>query len=160
MVWLWGPLIPKCVFFGSFQESHFRSDLHVRCHREKIYFGFLSHNFLGVTIHVEKSRKKLGQKVNVKFFRVDPYTLGNGIPQAFQNWSHFHVRCHHEKFENFVLWCPEHGKDQNVCLYRIYPKLRILARNMILLIILWSNMARKASAWIVRSERDFNTCSS
>ena len=31
--------------------------------------------------------KNLGQKVNVKFFRVDPYTLGNRIPRAFQNLS-------------------------------------------------------------------------
>ena len=41
--------------------------------------------------------KNLGQKVNVKFFRVDPYTLGNRIPQAFQNLSDLHVRCHREK---------------------------------------------------------------
>ena len=42
--------------------------------------------------------KKLGQKVNVKYFRVDPYTLGNRIPWVFQNLSDLHVRCHHEKF--------------------------------------------------------------
>ena len=42
--------------------------------------------------------KKLGQKVNVKFFRVDPYTLGNRIPRAFQNLSDLHVQCHREKF--------------------------------------------------------------
>ena len=42
--------------------------------------------------------KKLGQKVNVKYFRVDPYTLGNRIPRVFQNLSDLHVRCHHEKF--------------------------------------------------------------
>ena len=42
--------------------------------------------------------KKLGQKVNVKYFRVDPYTLGNRIPRGFQNLSDLHVRCHREKF--------------------------------------------------------------
>ena len=42
--------------------------------------------------------KNLGQKVNVKVFRVDPYTLGNRIPQAFQNLSNLHVQCHREKF--------------------------------------------------------------
>ena len=31
--------------------------------------------------------KVLGQKVNVKFFRVDQYRLGNRIPQTFQNLS-------------------------------------------------------------------------
>ena len=45
----------------------------------------------------EVRNKKLGQKVNVKYFRVDPYTLGNRIPQAFQNLSDLHVRCHREK---------------------------------------------------------------
>ena len=39
----------------------------------------------------------IGQKVNVKYFRVDPYTLGNRIPRVFQNLSDLHVRCHHEK---------------------------------------------------------------
>ena len=33
--------------------------------------------------------KLLGQKVNPKFFKVDPYTLGNRIPRAFQNLSEF-----------------------------------------------------------------------
>ena len=42
--------------------------------------------------------EKLGQKVNVKYFRVDPYTLGNRIPQVFHNLSDLHVRCHREKF--------------------------------------------------------------
>ena len=41
--------------------------------------------------------KKLGQKVNVKYFRVDPYTLGNRIPRVFQNLSDLHVRCNREK---------------------------------------------------------------
>ena len=36
--------------------------------------------------------KKLGQKVNVKYFRIDPYTLGNRIPRVFQNLSDLHVR--------------------------------------------------------------------
>ena len=46
----------------------------------------------------EVRNKKLGQKVNVKYFRVDPYTLGNRIPWVFQNLSDLHVRCHREKF--------------------------------------------------------------
>ena len=54
--------IAKCLFFGSFQESHSRIDLHVGCHPEKFYTGFLSHNFWGVTTHVEKSGKKFGAK--------------------------------------------------------------------------------------------------
>ena len=47
--------------------------------------------------------KKLGQKVNVKFFRVDPYRLGDRIPQAFQNLSDLHVCCHRENFFNGFL---------------------------------------------------------
>ena len=42
--------------------------------------------------------KKLGQKVNVEYFRVDPYTLGNRITRAFQNLSDIRVRCHCEIF--------------------------------------------------------------
>ena len=59
--------------------------------------------------------KKLGQKVNVKYFRVDPYTLGNRIPWVFQNLSDLHVRCHREKFKkNFLgvtIHVGESGKD-------------------------------------------------
>ena len=52
--------------------------------------------------------KILGQKVNVKFFRVDPYTLGNRIPRASQNLSDLHARCHREKFKKFTLsFCPK-----------------------------------------------------
>ena len=43
-------------------------------------------------------QKILGQKVNVKLFRVNPYALGNRIPWAFQNLSDLDVRCHSEKF--------------------------------------------------------------
>ena len=93
-----GLKIAKCLFSGSFQESHFRSDLHVGCHPEKCYIGFLSRFFFGVTLGVGKSGKKLGQKVNVKFFIFFSYTLGNRIPRAFQNLSDLHVRCHREKF--------------------------------------------------------------
>ena len=57
----------------------------------KKFFG--SHYMCG-----EVRNKKLGQKVNVKYFRVDPYTLGNRIPRVFQNLSDLHVRCHREKF--------------------------------------------------------------
>ena len=56
----------------------------------------------------EVRNKKLGQKVNVKYFRVDPYTLGNRIPRVFQNLSDLHMRCHREKFKNFTLsFCQE-----------------------------------------------------
>ena len=34
--------------------------------------------------------KILGQKVNVKYFRVDPYTLCNRIPLAFLNLKILH----------------------------------------------------------------------
>ena len=37
----------------------------------------------GVTIHVWKPGKILGQKVNVKFFTVDTYSVGTGVPQTF-----------------------------------------------------------------------------
>ena len=38
----------KYLLFGSFQESHSRSDLQVGCHREKFYIaGLLSHNVFG-----------------------------------------------------------------------------------------------------------------
>ena len=47
--------------------------------------------------------KKLGQKVNVKYFRVDPYTLGNRIPRVFLNLSDLHVRCHREKSYIYFL---------------------------------------------------------
>ena len=42
-----GLKIAKCLFFGSFQESHFRSDLHVGCHPEKFYIWLLSPNIFG-----------------------------------------------------------------------------------------------------------------
>ena len=66
-------------------------------------------NFFGESLYVWGSQeKKLGQKVNVKYFRVDPYTLGNRIPRVFQNLSDLHVRCHREKFKNFTLsFCPK-----------------------------------------------------
>ena len=68
-----------------------------------------SHNFFWESLYVWGSQeKKLGQKVNVKYFRVDPYTLGNRIPRVFQNLSDLHVRCHREKFKNFTLsFCPK-----------------------------------------------------
>ena len=57
-----GLKIAKRLFFGSFQESHSRINLHVGCHPEKFYTGFLSHNFWGVTTHVEKSGKNFVAK--------------------------------------------------------------------------------------------------
>ena len=62
----------------------------------------------------EVRNKKLGQKVNVKYFRVDPYTLGNRIPRVFHNLSDLHVRCHREKFYiEFLsqIHVGESGKD-------------------------------------------------
>ena len=68
----------------------------------------------------EVRNKKLGQKVNVKYFRVDPYTLGNRIPRVFQNLSDLHVRCHREKsyidflsqiFLGVTIHVGESGKD-------------------------------------------------
>ena len=94
-----GIKIAKCLFFGSFQDIHFRSDLHVGCHPEKFYIGFLSQNIFGSHYKCgEVGKKILGQKANAKFFRVDPYTLGNRISRAFQNWSYLHVGCHRQKF--------------------------------------------------------------
>ena len=46
--------------------------------------------------------KNLGKKVNVKFFRVDPYTLGNRIPLAFQNLSDLHI---YVKVSNQASFC-------------------------------------------------------
>ena len=57
-----GLKIAKPLFFGSFQESNSRIDLNVGCHPKKIYTGFLSHNFWGVTTHVEKSGKRSGAR--------------------------------------------------------------------------------------------------
>ena len=78
-----------------------------------------------------KSGKKLGQKVNVKYFRVDPYTLGNRIPWVFQNLSDLHVRCHHEKlyieflsqfFLGVTIHVGESGKDFGAKIFRVDPK--------------------------------------
>ena len=57
-----GLKIAKCLFFGSIQESHFRSDLHVGCHPENFYIRFCPKTFLGVTIQMGKSGKKIGAK--------------------------------------------------------------------------------------------------
>ena len=64
----------------------------------------MSQNFFGSHYTCGKVRKKIfGQKVNVRFFRLNPYMLGNRIPRAFQNLSDLHVRCHREKFYNGFL---------------------------------------------------------
>ena len=73
-------------------------DPNLRGHLEKFNIRFYSHIFLESLYMWGSQEKILGQKVNVKFFRVDPYTLGNIIPGAFQNLSDLHVVCHHEKF--------------------------------------------------------------
>ena len=78
--------------------------------------------------------KKWGQKVNVKYFRVDPYTLGNRIPRVFQNLSDLHVRCHHEKlyieflsqffWESLYMWGSQEkilGHKVNEKIFRVDP---------------------------------------
>ena len=69
---------------------------------ETEYYSYLFNTQLSGTSatvsYVGKSGKKLGQKVNVKYFRVDPHTLGNRIPWVFQNLSDLHIRCHRENF--------------------------------------------------------------
>ena len=55
--------------------------------------------FFSGSIYMWRSQEKiLGPKANVKFFRVDPYRLGNRIPRAFHNLSDLHEWCHREKF--------------------------------------------------------------
>ena len=44
----------------------------------------------------ESQEKNFGQKVYVKFFRVETNRLGNRIPE--QNFSELHVWCYPEKF--------------------------------------------------------------
>ena len=54
---------------------------------KKFYIGCLSQNYFGSHYTCGEARKKIsGQKVNVKYFKVDPYTLNNRIPRVFQNW--------------------------------------------------------------------------
>ena len=86
--------VPPRVKFND--SSHFGHFLRVSIEG---WPQFTGPAFLGVTKHIGKSGINLGPKVNVRFFRVDPYMLGNRIPQAFHNWCHLHVRCHHEKFD-------------------------------------------------------------
>ena len=63
-----GLKIAKCLFSGSFQESHFRSDLHVGCHPEKFYIGFLSRNFFWSHYRCGEVRKKVwGEKSMLNF---------------------------------------------------------------------------------------------
>ena len=42
--WFKRQKIANCLIFGSFLESHSRSDLHVGYDPEQFYIGFLSHN--------------------------------------------------------------------------------------------------------------------
>ena len=50
---------------------------------EKFNIGFLAQFFLGSSYTCMAVKKKLGQKVNVKFFTVDPYSVGAGVPRTF-----------------------------------------------------------------------------
>ena len=43
----------------------------------------------------ESQEKFLGQKVNVKFFTVDPYSVGTGVPRTF-----FRIGQNSDFFEN------------------------------------------------------------
>ena len=33
--------------------------------------------------------KNLGQKINVKFFTVDPYSVGTGVPRPFSKFAYY-----------------------------------------------------------------------
>ena len=78
--------------------------------------------------------KKLGQKVNVKYFRVDPYTLGNRIPWVFQNLSDLHVSaimknctfsfCPNFFWESLYMWGSQEkilGHKVNEKIFRVDP---------------------------------------
>ena len=107
--------IAKCLFYGSFQESHFRS-----VPKSQKIFG--SHYMCG-----EVRNKKLGQKVNVKYFRVDPYRLGHRIPRVFQNLSDLHLRCNREQFYfeflsqilSLYIW----GSQENILGHKVNEKI-------------------------------------
>ena len=50
----------------------------------------LKFNFLGEFLYMYGSQEKiLGQKVNVKFFTVDPYSVGTGVPRPFSKFANY-----------------------------------------------------------------------
>ena len=70
-----GLKIAKCLFFGSFRESHYRSNCHIQCHCEKISLGFFPFSLFEFQ-YIYRCQEI---KANVKFFRVDPYTLWESV---------------------------------------------------------------------------------
>ena len=139
----------KCLFFVSFQESHFRSDLYVGCHPEQFYIGFLSQIFFGVTIRVGKSGKNLGQKVNVFFRKKNPkkwkkyYFPGDSV---LRNWSNIWEVWQFSTHPRCVRVCGKLPKLPNLAsvpqnrVSRKYFRRSCLAQSR-LCILEWSNWA-------------------
>ena len=47
-------------------------------------------NFRGEFLYMYGSQEKIwGQKVNVKFFTVDPYSVGTGVPRPFSKFANY-----------------------------------------------------------------------
>ena len=47
-------------------------------------------NFRGQFLYMYGSQKQiLGQKVNAKFFTVDPYSVGTGVPRPFSKFANY-----------------------------------------------------------------------
>ena len=82
------------VILDPFLESQMKGGPNLRGHAEKFKIVFFSQNFLGVPLNVGKSGKILGPTVNVKFFTVDPYTLGNRVSRTFPIWPILQVWSH------------------------------------------------------------------
>ena len=52
--------------------------------------GFRLVNFRREFLYMYGSQEKnLGQKVNVKFFTVDPYSVGTGVPRPFSKFANY-----------------------------------------------------------------------
>ena len=51
----------------------------------------------GGPIHEWKPGKILGQQVNVKFFTVDPYSVGTGVPRTLLEWGKIQYKIKAEK---------------------------------------------------------------
>ena len=52
--------------------------------------GFRLVNFRREFLYMYGSQgKKLGQKVNIKFFTVDPYSVGTGVPRPFSKFANY-----------------------------------------------------------------------
>ena len=68
---------PKCFVLATFQKSHLRGDLKIRCHAEKISIGYLAHNMLG---------KNLDKK-SMLDFQGTPTSGVYQSPTCFDIWS-------------------------------------------------------------------------